>query len=140
MALLIPGAGLVDATDTLLIPGAGIVEQAATGLALSIDTAGALTITGQDLTTDLSDDLALSIDAGVIAIGGQSQTVSLTLVAANGAITLAGQQVAVAGLGVNVFPWVRLAHVDPRDRSDSVDERDRLESVPPRRPSSPLTA
>jgi hypothetical protein len=116
MALLIPGAGLVDATDTLLIPGVGLVEQAATGYTLSIDTAGALTLAGQSA--------AATLDVAITA----------------GAITLAGQQVVVSGLGVNVFPWVRLAHVEPRDRLDSVDERDRVESVPPRRLSSPLTA
>jgi hypothetical protein len=103
MALLIPGAGLVDATVTLLIPGVGLVEQAATDYAIAA--AGSLSITG-----------AADLDAvGTLAVAG-----SLSITGA-------------AGLNyeIDFFPSVRLARVDPWDRVESVPPRT-VESVPPR--------
>jgi hypothetical protein len=146
-ALTIAGQGIAANTDVALdsgaltVAGQSLETQLGAGLALSIE-AGSLTVSGQTLDTALDVDQALSIEAGAIGISGQAQTVSLTLVASNGELTLAGQQL-VAGLGVNVsagvvgiagssvdpsleidiFPWVILDHVDPRDRFDVIDEQ-----------------
>jgi formylmethanofuran dehydrogenase subunit C len=123
MALLIPGAGLVDATVTLLIPGVGLVEQAA--VASEIAAAGSLSITGS---ADLDATGAL-LAAGSLAINGVADLDATGNLLAAGALSITGS----AGFNVEIafFPSARLARVDPRDRVDSVPPRT-VESVPPR--------
>jgi hypothetical protein len=98
-SLTITGQSVTTAIDvalshgSLTIDGQTVSATAGNNLSVEIDTAGALTVSGETVTTDLTLDLFVGVDAGALTIAGQSFTAALNVAVANGSLTLSGQTV-----------------------------------------------
>jgi hypothetical protein len=102
-SLTITGQSATTAIDvalshgSLTIDGQTVNATAGNNLAVEIDTAGALTVSGETVTTDLTLDLFVGIDAGALTVSGQTVTTDLTADLAlsidAGTLTINGQDV-----------------------------------------------
>lgn len=71
------------------------------GIAIDLDTAGALTVSGETVTTDLTLDLFSAIDtAGSLTVAGESATATVDVALTHGSLTIDGQT-ADASVGAN---------------------------------------